>query len=161
MSELTSSEVLSLVPQQEPMRFISDIAEMDEEHILGSYTWKPEDCVDTPGTKLVVPTFKIIEMAAQIGNVAWCIYHMARTVPVVEMKRLVGVMTSIEHGACTGLVNAGDKLECLATFGEEGFFRGNKLISEVLVRFASGSKEGQQVFSGLMSGLWVPKMSFA
>ena len=149
------------MPHQEPMRFISDIAEMDEEHIIGSYTWKPDDCEGGCGGGLVVPNFKIIEMAAQVGNVAWCIYHMARTVPAAEIKGLVGVITGIEHGACRRLVNAGDKLECIATLGDEGFFRGNKLMSEVVVRFAGGANEGQEVFSGLISGMWVPKMPFA
>ena len=98
MTALTKEEVLSLVPQQRPMRFISKIIEMDEEHILGNYAWTAEDCKGyAPGGK-IVPPFKLIEMAAQIGSVAWCIYHMTLEQTPEEIKQLVGFFTQIEKG---------------------------------------------------------------
>ena len=44
MSDLTAAEVLKLVPQRPPMRFIDQIVEIDKEHVLTKYTWKDADC---------------------------------------------------------------------------------------------------------------------
>ena len=39
---LTADEVLAALPQQEPFRFVDEILEIDEEHIVGSYRFRPE-----------------------------------------------------------------------------------------------------------------------
>ena len=38
---LSREEVLAMVPQQEPFRFIDEIVELDEEHIVARYTFTP------------------------------------------------------------------------------------------------------------------------
>lgn len=159
MSVLTSAEVLALVPQQRPMRFIDEILEIDEEHILGAYTWKAEDCAGNPQGERTVPSFKLIEMAAQVGSVAWCIYHMGLKISAEEIRQLVGFFTQIEHGRCARPAKAGDRVLCLATFGGEGYFRGSKLVSQVEIQFCGGPKDGQEAFSGLISGMFVPRSS--
>lgn len=159
MSALTNAEVLSLVPQQRPMRFIENILEVDEEHILGTYTWENEDCTGYAPDNKTVPPFKLIEMAAQVGSVAWCIYHMALKMTPDEIKQLVGFFTQIEKGEFREVVRAGDKIACMATFGQEGYFRGNKLVSHVEIQFDGGPRDGQEIFSGEISGMWVPKNS--
>lgn len=157
MTVLTADQVLSLVPQQKPMRFIDKILELDEDHILGRYTWTAQDCAGfLPGSK-VVPGFKLVEMAAQIGNVSWCIYHMAMTTAPAQFARLVGFLTEVRRGVCTGVVHPGDTVACLATFDDEGYFRGNKLVSRVEMQIEGGPRDGQEVFSGLISGMWVPR----
>ena len=159
MSILTPEQVLALVPQQQPFRFVDRILELDSEHILGEYTWKDEDCRNYIPGKLLAPQFKMLEMAAQIGNVAWCIYHMSLTVTPEEMRQLVGVFTQVDHGEFLAPVRAGEKVACLAEFGEAGYFRGNKLLSEVRMQISGGPEDGRDVFSGTISGMWVPKSS--
>ena len=44
MRALTPAQILALVPQRQPMRFIDEIVEVDADHIVGNYTWKSEDC---------------------------------------------------------------------------------------------------------------------
>ena len=39
---LSVKEVLDLVPQQEPFRFIDEILELDEDHIVATYTFREE-----------------------------------------------------------------------------------------------------------------------
>lgn len=157
MSTLENEAVLSLIPQQRPMRFVDEILELDEEHILGSYTWKKEDCEGYLSGTQIVPPFKLVEMAAQIGSVAWCIYHMRKNVSAAEIENLVGFFTEIRHCEYKNIVYPGDRVLCLASFGDEGYFRANKLVSQVEMQFDGGSKDGMEVFFGLVAGMWVPK----
>jgi hypothetical protein len=153
----TPSQLLSLIPQRPPMRFVDVITEVDDEHILGQYTWTPDDCQGYMPNRLVVPPFKLMEMAAQIGNVAWCLYHM-RASCAADVGARVGVMTEIQDATCAPrLVKAGETVSCVGHFGEDGFFRSPKLLSAVELRLAGGPDDGLEVFSGMISGLWIPK----
>lgn len=159
MNDLTPAEVLARVPQQRPMRFIDEIVEMDNEHIIGRYTWKEEDCAGHFPGNPVVPGVKLVEMCAQVGNVAWGIYHMASRTSAEELKQMVGFFTEIEKGSFKKMVRPGETVLCQASFGEEGYFRGNKLVAEVEIQFEGGPKDGETVFTGKTSGMWVPKDS--
>jgi len=151
---LTAREILDLIPHRPPMRFISEIAELDEEHILARYTWTLEDCAGHFPEFPIVPGVKIIECAAQAGCVAWGIYHLSMTRPVEEIRHCVGCFTSVDEASFKRALRPGDRVEMHAAFGEEGFFRGNKICAEATIRMEGG---GDEVFSGRLSGVWMPR----
>jgi 3-hydroxyacyl-[acyl-carrier-protein] dehydratase len=159
VSVLTAAQVLALVPQQRPMRFIDKIVEVDADHIVGSYTWKPEDCAGYSADDTLAPPFKMIEMAAQIGSVAWCIYHMTLKLTPEEIAQLVGFFTQVEGVEFFETVRAGDKVACMASFEPEGYFREGKLVSCIEIQFDGGPKDGRTIMTGSVGGVWVPRKS--
>ena len=161
MNDLTSTEVLARLPQQRPMRFIDEIVELDAKHIVGVYTWKNEDCEGHFPGNPVVPGVKLIEMCAQVGKVAWGIWHMAHKTSPEELQQLLGCFTEVEKGVFKRMVKPGDKVSCQATFGKDGYFRGNKLVVEAEILFVGGPKDGETIFEGKTAGMWVPKDSEA
>lgn len=156
MSVLTPEQVLALVPQRRPFRFVDRILELDDEHIVGRYAWTEEDCrgAAPPG---VVPGSSLLEMSAQVGNVAWCIFHMARSLSPEELGLLVGVLTEVRTWTLLRPVRAGETVACLAEFGAEGYFRSGKLVAEVRGQVLGGPRDGAEVFTGILAGMWVPR----
>jgi 3-hydroxymyristoyl/3-hydroxydecanoyl-(acyl carrier protein) dehydratase len=158
MSDLTAAEVLKLVPQRPPMRFIDQILEIDKQHVLTRYTWKDEDCAGHFPGNPVVPGVKMVEMAVQTSVVAWAIYLMGAKAPEI-LESSVNLFTCVDKGSFKKMVRPGDTLACRAQFGKDGFFRDGKLVAEAEIKFLGGPKDGEAAFSGVVSGLWIPKDS--
>ena len=77
---LTTREVLALVPQREPFRFIDEILELDADHIVASYTFRKDADFyrgHFPGNP-ITPGVILIETMDQAGVVALGIYLYSR-----------------------------------------------------------------------------------
>ena len=76
---LSGKEILTLLPQQEPFRFVDNILEVDEDHIIANYRFRPEADFykgHFPGNP-VTPGVILLESLAQVGVVALGIYLFA------------------------------------------------------------------------------------
>ncbi len=148
---LTPAEVLAMVPQQEPFRFIDEIVELDSEHIVAQYTF-PESSDfyrgHFPGNP-ITPGVILIETAAQAGVVAFGIYLYAADTSRADVDKLLTIFTdcSIDF---SGMVKPGDRV---TTTGLLKQWRRKKLRAS----FEMTLDDGTVVCSGELSGMGVPR----
>lgn len=151
MAELSKRDVLARVPQQEPFRFIDEIAELDSDHIVASYRFREDADFyrgHFPGNP-ITPGVILVETMAQAGVVALGIYLCALERSPDELEKLVTVFTDAQV-EFSGTVRPGDRV---TTVGRKKFFRRLKLRSEVEMRLDGGAV----VCSGVLSGMAIPR----
>jgi 3-hydroxyacyl-[acyl-carrier-protein] dehydratase len=145
---LTPRQVLPLIPQQEPFRFVDEITELGDERVAGVYRWRPEADFyrgHFPGNP-VTPGVLLVECMAQCTVVPLAIYLFHRDFEG-DAKKLQTLFTdaAIDFG---GIVKPGDRVR---TEAKLVFWRRKKLKVEAEMR----RDDGTLVCSGTLAGLGV------
>lgn len=150
-TEVTHADILALLPQQQPFRFLDEIVEVDDEHIVAAYRFREDHDFyrgHFPG-KPVTPGVILIEAMAQAAVVAHGIYILARETSLDEVRRTLSFFTDA-NVEFSGMVPPGSRV---VTTGRKIFFRRRKFRSEARMHL----EDGTLVCSGQLSGLGVPR----
>jgi len=147
---LSPAEVLARIPQQDPFRFVDEILEIDDEHVVAAYRWREDSDFyrgHFPGNP-VTPGALLVESMAQAAVVALGIYLLEKESPEASGK-LVTLFTDM-NVEFSGMVRPGQRV---LIRGRKLFFRRRKLRSEAEMRL----EDGTLVCSGTLSGMGVPR----
>jgi 3-hydroxyacyl-[acyl-carrier-protein] dehydratase len=149
--------VLGMVPQRHPFRFIDDIMELDEDHILGVYRFRNDEYFyrgHFPGFP-VTPGVILIETMAQTGVVAFGLYldllKAKRTDPTDDPVTLFTYAEAVEF---TDVVRPG---ELVMIAGKKVYFRGN----QIKVACSMTRANGREVCTAVLAGKGVPRAEFS
>lgn len=150
MAEAPSpADLLAAIPQQEPFRFVSEILEVSDEHIVAAHRFAPDADFyrgHFPGDP-ITPGVLLVESMAQAGVVALGLYLLAKESSLDEARRMISVFTdaTVEFA---GVVRPGERV---VIRGRKVFFRRRKLRAETTMHL----EDGTLVCSGTLSGMGV------
>lgn len=144
---LTPEQILDLLPQQRPFRFVDEILEVDEQRITGRYRFGEDEWFYAghfPG-RPVTPGVILLESMCQVGVVALGIYLFALEHTVEEARAWTTLFVDAESEFLRSVLPG----ETVTIRGERIFWRRHKLRARVQMFAADGTLVAQTTASGL------------
>ncbi len=146
------AEVLALVPQQRPFRFIDEILFLSEEEVVGAYRFR-EDEFFYPGHfpgRPITPGVILMESMAQIGVVAYGLYLLAavKNVRPSQMKSPLSLFSLADGVEFRGIVQPGERV---IVRGKKRYMRKGALKVDVTME----RENGEIVCVGQFAGMGV------
>jgi len=144
---LTPAELLALLPQQRPFRFVDEVLEVSGTHIVGRYTFRPDEFFYAghfPGNP-VTPGVILLECMCQIGVVLLGIYKVGLELPPEEHHDWLTLFSDAQVEFLRSVLPG----QTVTIRGELEFWRRKKLRSKVTLHLADGTLAATATASGI------------
>lgn len=144
---LTPDEVLELMPQRPPFRFLDRLLVLSDQSAVGQYTFRPDEWFyrgHFPGDP-VTPGVILIEAMCQTGLVALGIHLLGLSAPRSEVEQTITLFSDCEV-EFSRPVRPGDEVRVEA---ERLTWRSHKLRSKVRLLTGDGSVAAEGIVAGV------------
>jgi len=147
------AQVLGLIPQKVPFRFIDDILDADDKNITAVYRFRADEYFykghfpDNP----ITPGVILVETMAQTGVVAMGLYLLLRQgMSVSELKQMTTLFAFADAIEFTGIVYPEEQV---VIQGEIIYLRKGTLKTRTSIE----RENGERVCSGVLTGTGVKR----
>jgi 3-hydroxyacyl-[acyl-carrier-protein] dehydratase len=140
-------EVLEILPQKRPFRFVDALLRLDDQGAEGRYRFREDEVFYAghfPGWP-VTPGVILIEAMAQVAVVAHGIYLYALEYGRDDLAGMFTAFVDVQAEFLT-VVRPGDEVRVVS---EKVFFRHKKIRSRVEMRLADGRMAATATMSGI------------
>ena len=145
------TELLARLPQREPFRFVDEVLEVDDEHVVAAYTWRPDAEFyrgHFPGNP-VTPGVLLLECMAQAGLGVLGLHLLSAPDEEEDCEKWLGLFAAARVDF-RGIVQPGERV---LVHAEKVFFRMRTLRCKVEMR----REDGTPVASGVLTGSFVQR----
>lgn len=148
--ESVNAAVLRYLPQQDPFRYLDKIVELDDEKIVGQYTFKQDEWFykgHFPGRPMT-PGVILIETMAQTAVVAFGIYLVMKEQlknPEINVEKYLSVFTDVNAEFSKAVLPG----ETVTVKSEKVFWRRKKLKATARLYLANGELAACAELSGI------------
>jgi 3-hydroxyacyl-[acyl-carrier-protein] dehydratase len=147
-------EVLALVPQQPPFRFIDEIISLDDEGIVGAYRFREDEFFYRGHfpRRPITPGVILVETMAQIGVVAFGMYLLAcqRKIRPSQLQSPLSLFSLADGIEFKGIVDPGERV---IVEGRKIYFRQGAIKVDLTME----RENGEVLCTGKLAGMGVEK----
>jgi 3-hydroxyacyl-[acyl-carrier-protein] dehydratase len=143
----TESQLLGMMPQQPPFRFVDRIVSLDDKHVVTEYTFRTDEYFYSghfPGDP-VTPGVILIETMGQGALVLPGLYLLIRDHGLEEISRYRTLLTAV-HAEFSWVVRPGDGV---VVHGEIVMWRRHVLRSNVKMTRPAGELIAKATLTGM------------